>query len=620
MRELFDINLEALKKDYAILAKRCEDFYSQHYQKLEEVLCENTKSDMINFKVNVGGKYFFLHSPYNPVKEAKNWVSKLDLRGVDTIAVLGIGVGYHLDELIKEFPNKNKVVIEPDMSVFVKLMTVRDIRPLINAKNTLFIVSDDVEQVSKIFLGLREDGQIHDVFFAELLSYRTAYDKWWFELKREFIKYSKLHEINVNTAVVFSMNWLTNFFENMKQYPKSVNLNAFEACLKDIPAIIVSAGPSLNKNIHLLKEIKNKALIISAGSAINILEKHGIEPHIMVGVDGGEPESRLFNNVKSKDIYFAYSSTVHFDGLKNYEGPKIFFKLNIFKYDDWFEKRMGENTKEMKSGASVANLAFDISRFLGCNPIILTGQDLSYSNMQSYAEGAVLKEEQDEILRKSIEDRSKNYIEETDLNGNTVYTTQSMISMKVYFEEYVKQYPEKIYLNGTEGGLPIKGIINRPLKEIIDEYCINIYDIDGILKERYIEESSKNINKREKIVEFLQDVYEQSEEMKNKAIKRVDILLDILKDIDSRNKKKWEKINKLTEEIEEKDLFINLVQELCSHFIHVIKNERERKSELMEDLREKKAYLYEGLLMQYTDIKDKIVLVNEIAKKVLDEI
>ena len=620
MKELFDINLEALKKDYSTLAKLCEEFYLQNQQRLKRVVCENTKSNLINFKINNDGRYFFLHSSYDPVKEAKNWVSRLDLKGVDTIAVLGVGVGYHLDELIKSFPIKNKVIIEPDMSVFVKLMTVRDIRHLINAKNTLFIVSGDAEQVSKVFLGLRETGQIHNVRFEELLSYRTAYGEWWDELKREFIKYSKLHAINTNTAVVFSNAWITNFFENLKEYPKSVNLDMFESSLRNVPSIIVSAGPSLNKNIHLLKEIKNKALIISAGSAINILDKHGIKPHIMVGVDGGEGESRLFNNVKAKDIYFAYTSSVHFDGLKNYEGPKIYFRINAFKHDEWFEKEVEENTKAIQSGASVSNLALDISRFLGCNPIILVGQDLSYSNMQTYAEGAVLKEEQDEILRKNIEEKNKHYMEQTDINGNMVYTTYSMISIKVYFEEYVKRHPENIYLNGTEGGLPIKGIANRPLKEIIDEYCINEYDIDGMLREIYRKGTNKTIDRKEKIVKFIQKVYEQSEEMQNKAIKRMDILLDILNDIDSRNIEKWNEIDKLTEEIEQNELYENFIQELCGYFIQVVKNERERKSEMIDDLRERKAYLCEGLLMQYADIKDKIVLVNEIVKKVMDEI
>lgn len=619
MEDIFELNIEALKKDYLTLAKRCKSFYSENFEKLGEILCEKTKNDLINLKVKIDNNYFFLHSPYDPVKEAKNWVARLNVKSVDTIAVMGIGVGYHLEELFSTFPNKNKVVIEPDIGIFVKLMTIRDIRPLVSEKNTLFIVSDNTEHIAKVFLGLREEGQIDNVCFEELLSYRTAYGDWWNRFKKDFIKYAKLHEINTNTAVAYSNDWLTNFFENLKQIPQSVNLESFESSLNGVPGIVVSAGPSLNKNIHLLKEIQDKAVIISAGSAINILEKNGIKPHIMVGVDGGEAESRLFNNIKSKDIYFAYSSSVHFDGLKNYEGPKLFFKMNVLMYDKWFEKEMGMNTKELRSGASVSNLALDIARFIGCNPIILIGQDLSYSNMQTYADGAVLKDEQDKVFRKNVEEKNKHYIQNTDINGNMVYTIPSMISIKIYFEEYVKLYPDITYLNGTEGGLPISGISNRPLKEIIDKYCKNECNIEDILRNIYQKEKRINRDRREKIKGFLQKVYKQSEEMKEKAIKRMDLLLDILRDISSSNINIRNEIDKLTEEIEKEELYEYFIAVICGYFIQAVKNERERKSELIDDMKEKKRYLYEGLLMQYTDVKDKIILVNKLSKKIIDE-
>lgn len=620
MKGIFEANLKVLEKDYLTLARRCESFYRENGENLEQILCEKTKNDLLNFKVNINGHKFFLHSPYDPIKEAKNWVSRIDLKSVDTLAVLGVGVGYHLEELFNAYPTKNKVIIEPDISVFVKLMTMRDISHLITAKNTLFIVSDNTEYIAKVFLGLREDGQIDTVHFEELLSYRTAYDEWWTSLKKDFIKYSKLHGININTGVVFSKDWIENFFENIVQLVESVNLDSYESKLKGIPAVIVSAGPSLNKNVHLLNSIKDKAVILSAGSSINILEKNGVKPHIMVGVDGGELESRIFNNVKATDIYFAYSSSIHYDGLKNYKGPKLYFKTNVLEYTSWFEKEMDMNTKDLRSGASVSNLALDIARLMGCDPIILVGQDLSYTNLQSYADGAVLKNEQDEILKKNIEEMNKHYLKEKDIYGNTVYTIPPMISMKIYFEEYVKLYPKVTFINGSEGGLPIKGMPNKPLSEIIDEYCQNKFNIDNILEEIYRNEISVNSNKMDKIRSFLDKVYTESEDMKDKALKRMDIILDILRNINADNSKKWNEIEELTGDIEKYDLFKFFIEPICKYFIQAIKNERERKSETIDNIEEKKRYLYEGLLMQYTDIKDKIIQINELSGKILNEI
>jgi hypothetical protein len=621
MKEIFELNMEALKQENLALAQICKSYYLEHGNELEQILCERTKNDMINFKVNIDGHNFFMHSTYDPIKEAKNWTSRIDMKNFDTIAVLGIGVGYHLEELFYRYTNKNKVIIEPNLGVFVKLMTVRDIRHLITAKNTFFILSDNSEQIAKIFFGLRESGQIGSVCFEELLSYRTAYGSWYTEVQKDFIKYSKLYGIKVNTSVFFSNDWLKNFFMNIPQIAESINLDRYEAKFKGIPAVIISAGPSLNKNMHLLNEIKDKALIISAGSSINILEKKGIIPHIMVGIDGGEGESRIFNNVRSDNIYFAYCSSIHYDGLKNYKGPKLYFKPNVLEYNSWFESEVGMSTKAICSGASVSNLSLSIARLMGCDPIILVGQDLSYANMEVYAEGAVLKEEQDKVLRKNVEDKNKYYIQETDIYGNIVYTVPSMKSIKVYFEDYVKLNQGTVYLNGTEGGLPIDGITNMPLIEIIDEYCREKYNISGILRDVYFDNRNSNMDKVDKIKDFIEKVYIQSEEMGEKAIKRMEAILDILNNIRSAsNNLSWDEIDRLTDNIQEYELYEFFIEPICRYLIQTIKNDRERKSEEIVNIDEKRKYLFEGLLMQYTDVKDKILLINQVSKKVLDEI
>jgi len=82
------------------------------------VILETSKSGMPNFRVKKGEHTFFVHSPYDPRTEAIRWAEKIDLKGFDTIAVLGIGCGYHIEELEKKYPDKNKIVIEPDRNVF----------------------------------------------------------------------------------------------------------------------------------------------------------------------------------------------------------------------------------------------------------------------------------------------------------------------------------------------------------------------------------------------------------------------------------------------------------------------------------------------------------------------
>ncbi|HOM01316.1 MAG TPA: DUF115 domain-containing protein [Acetivibrio sp.] len=621
MGDIFKLNIDALREKYPRLAEVFE--YLNTEESESSVILENSKNGMPNFKVKKGEHTFFIHSAYDPQTEAVRWAERINLKGFDTIAILGVGCGYHLEELEKKYPDKNKIVIEPDKNVFLKLLNTRDITSLILNENILFIISDNTEEIGRVFLSLREEGQIDNVEFNELLSYRKVYEEWWLNLKKDYIKFSRLYQINGNTSVFFAETWLTNLFEGMWQLTKSTHIKGYKSAFTNVPAIVVSAGPALNKNIHLLKELYNKAVIISAGSSINILESRGITPHIMVGVDGGEPESRIFNNVKSDEIYFAYTLSVHYDGLKNYKGPKIYFKTNALGYENWVDNKMGvEGAECMCSGSSVSNISLDIARYMGCNPIILIGQNLSFPNMECYAEGAVLKQEQDDIIRDQIEKKTRYYIQEKDIHGNDVYTTQSMLSIRYYFEEYVRIYSDRLYLNGSEDGLPIKGMKNMPLKEIIDTYCIEEYDIKGTLDSKFKEEfEAENIeDKKAKIRTILEDIRNESSEMKEKAIKRLDLILDILSNIRGVHDDKWKEIDKLTDEIEGSDLYKYFIEPLSKYFIRAIKNERERKIESMSDMQEKLKYLYEGLLMQYAEVKDKISLIDNLSNKIIKDI
>ncbi len=629
MDDIFRLNIEALKKKSRYLAQILEDLNTRDLESKNNnddcsiVTLEKSKNGMPNFRVRKGEHTFFVHSTYDPQTEAVRWAERIDLKGFDTIAVLGIGCGYHIEELEKKYPDKNKIIIEPDRNVFLKLLNTRDITSLLLNENILFVVSEDTEEIGRIFLSLREEGQIDSVEFSELLSYRKVYEDWWLDLIRDYVKFARLHQININTSVFFAETWLTNLFEGMWQLTKSAHIKGYKSAFTNIPAIVVSAGPALNKNVHLLKDLYNKAIIISAGSSLNILESKGITPHIMVGVDGGEGESRIFNSVKSDEIYFAYTLSVHYDGLKNYKGPKIYFKTNVLDYEDWLDKEMGvEGAECLLSGSSVSNLSLDMARYMGCNPIIVIGQNLSYPNMEGYAEGAVLKQEQDRHIREHIEKQTKYYVLEKDIYGSDVYTTESMLSIRYYFEEYIRNYSDRLYLNGSEGGLPIKGMENKPLKEIIDRYCTEEYDIKEILDKKFEEvfEAEKVKDKESKIKNILENIHNQSSQIREKAIKRVDLILDILNNMKDTHHDKWKEIDRLTDEIESCDLYKYFVEPISKYFIQAIKNERERKIDNISDMQEKLKYLYEGLLMQYTDVKEKIVLIDDLSKKIMEDI
>jgi len=107
-----------------------------------------------------------------------------------------------------------------------------------------------------------------------------------------------------------------------------------------------------------------------------------------------------------------------------------------------------------------------------------------------------------------------------------------MLSIRFYFEEYIKNHPDRLYLNGSEEGLPIKGMKNMPLKEIVEKYCTKEYDIKGILDKKFKEEfEAENVKAKEiKIRRILEDITKKALN-KTKSYKENRLILDILSNI-----------------------------------------------------------------------------------------
>lgn len=482
MNSIFQNNIDAIRKKWPDLAGNLEQYNSNEKMSYEHIELEKTRNGMLNFRVSRNSRKVYLHSNYDPFKEADRWIKTLNVKVADTIIILGAGVGYHLDRIVKEYPHKNKIIIEPDPSIFLLLLRNRDIVNIIESQNILFVIGDEIENIVKLVMGLRSSGQVDCIEFAELVSYDSLYGDWWIEFKKQYIKYLKIFNINVNTLFVFKKEWYENFCENIREIPESVFYDKYKDNFKGIPAIIVSAGPSLKKNIELLKGVYDKALIISCGSAINILESRGIKPHIMAGVDPGEDQYKIFGSVKSKDIYFLYTVPMYYKAVKSYKGPKLYYRTASSTYVKWFEEKVGINSLGTCSGASVSNSALDIARIWGCSPIILIGQDLGFTGMEVYADGAVLKDKWDKTIRdRATNSKKSDNILMKDINGNDIYTDQPMLSIKIYFEDYLKTTENVEVINCTEGGIPIDGVPNMNLSDAIDKYCKNEYDIEGLL-------------------------------------------------------------------------------------------------------------------------------------------
>lgn len=283
-----------------------------------------------------------------------------------------------------------------------------------------------------------------------------------------------------------SKAFANNFYHNLYLLSESKDYSNFVNKFKGIPAIIAGAGPSLSLNRHLLKDLKDKALIIGGGTSINALNSGNIQPHLGVGID---PNPSFYNRILSStawEVPFIYYYRMFHQAISLVHGEKIFMNFTPgFTIPDWFHKQLGihfdiTTDKEM---LNVINVATFIALQLGCNPIIFVGIDLAYTGDASYAQGLQGVATQLSSTSFTTKTADEEIIIRHDIYGKPIKTLWKWTLESLWYSKLKTEYPETTFVNCTEGGLGFHGIPNQPLVETAQKYCQTTYSFDEQIQE-----------------------------------------------------------------------------------------------------------------------------------------
>ncbi|EAK5847817.1 motility associated factor glycosyltransferase family protein [Campylobacter lari] len=237
-------------------------------------------------------------------------------------------------------------------------------------------------------------------------------------------------------------------------------------------AILVATGPSLQKQLPLLKKYANKATIFCADSAYPILAKNGIKPDYVCMLERDEIVAKCFDNDFNdfdKDITFILVSLVHQNSIRFLEKNRRKYILVSRSYA--FAYSLGlHDFGYVSGGMSVAHLNYELALLLGHENIILIGQDLAYSdNGKTHSEGFIHESyhegdfERDYDKYKTLAYGGKGYVQSSEI---------WMLFKQIFEGLFYQQTKVKIY-NATEGGARIEGTIERSFKELCENLLIN---------------------------------------------------------------------------------------------------------------------------------------------------
>ncbi|MFS0872186.1 motility associated factor glycosyltransferase family protein [Paenibacillus xylanilyticus] len=397
-----------------------------------------------------------------PIERDEEWLDAIENLVDDekVIFVYGFERGLGIADLLEQYPDRWFIVHEPNTELFQRGLNDYDITLVLQHPN-LHWLSVGEDQLPLLFNILSSYMQDRLVFIAARKYLLDEIDHLR-KIKDDFEEYRISHLTNKFTEDRFSREWTQNYLNHLVDAVTVPNIEQLAGRLKNIKtAVVVSSGPSLEDDISVLKQLCGHALIISAGSSIQALQKHGIDPHISVIMDGHAVNERIFSNpgTLNSPLFFTSSSYYQISDQKN--KGKIYGMLRNDLVSQYMLERKDSDCVIIPT-ETVAGTAIQVAVVFGVQQILFVGQDLSFPDKQYYSSG---------IEHLSVEARSKQLetalITVPNVQGGFNQTDRSFLIMKKAIEDLVRQYSGVEFINTSGRGAVIEGARYVPLETML---------------------------------------------------------------------------------------------------------------------------------------------------------
>jgi len=494
INDYFDSNLALLKERHSQAWQAVADFTGAPFG--EFCFAEDGKPTLLGRKES--GEEIFLHDRISPEAELPSYYALVPEASTGVVFFLGIGLGYAPLALLKTRRQiRHLTVLEPQTAIFVQALHALDLAPLLNDKRVIIAVGADIN-VPQLIEPLQRSLTLEDIHILNNVPSAKLFPEIYEGLYNEVYKHVNVLNVSGGTVRHFGGKFIDNRLRHLSAIHHQYLLEHLHNVLVGVPAIIIAGGPSLNKNIHLLAEAKGKAVIIAADTVLPALLKHGVTPDFTCAIDMQDIVVEKIVDVSAAATGTALVCVPWVNPTipKNFPARQVYWTFTGKHMEKWLNELLGG--KLLTSGAgTVAHLSFTTAFLLGCSPIVFVGQDLAFTDRQDHAQHTSLRS-------RTVMDSffARNDIQWVEAYGGVgkVPTDRGWFSDKHHFEQLIASADDRVFINATEGGVRIEGTKECPLQEVLDSYCRQQVDIQGIIETA--DSHSKMADRRRMIDEF----------------------------------------------------------------------------------------------------------------------
>ncbi|EOC7445307.1 motility associated factor glycosyltransferase family protein [Campylobacter upsaliensis] len=388
----------------------------------------------------------------------------------------GISNAFMIENLLQNPYHCHLVIYERDLALLYVVLSNIDLSTALAQKRLL--IFNEVSQMEYIF-ETQPFLAYSRTYFLELMSDFYAREQ------KEILALNSFLMEGFKKSILKQGNDPKDALQGIRQYVYNLDSMIKNPSLKELLAkrgakfkscVIVSTGPSLSKQLPLLKEVQERVVIFAADSAYPILMQNDIVPDYVCMVERTDFTAEFFKHDfgnKDDKTTFLLASLVHPNAIEYLEKrgrnyiliPK---HLNFAQYVDL--KAFGL----LPSAVSVAHMAFAIALELEFKELVFIGQDLAYddvghSHPKDYQHSANFESEAYEKI-KIVAYGGEGFVESHEI----------WIFFRQILEDLVKYVVSAKIYNATQGGARIEGMIEKPFSECCKDFNENKQNLEKL--------------------------------------------------------------------------------------------------------------------------------------------
>lgn len=490
---IFEKNIKELRAAFEAMADKIEN---------EEKPDEITLSGDVGFIVNKGIS-IPLCGTGDPDATARKIAKENTYLKGDVTVVIGAGLGHVVNAIMNRKKSGHFViVVEPVVYLVREMLSRFDLSKQIKRGEIMFVIDNDDIIPAITYL---ENIYVIENWRSLMSGYCAAVPTKYAEPIKRI--QDAINSIYCNTGTIMGAGYqiAKNDIENLPYILPHRGVKDLADLFKGKPVVMVSTGPSLAKNIWRLKKYQDKVIIVAVAQALRTLLAYGIRPDFITTVDFGEVNYSHFSGLMDQDVPLVCLNRSWAKILKQYRGPKFIAGTWTPGFEETSAGLSGRKG-HLEQGGSVAHFTLALASTLGCDPIIIIGQDLSLtesSHIPTVDSGGEI-EVKDGMIYWHPKDHKSSLGTNTVFQGpaqyvrgyfgNPVLTNIGLQSFITTFEHIIKSIVSagKKVINSTEGGAHLIGGERMALKDALKEYARRKIDKSGLIELSTTEDPEKD--------------------------------------------------------------------------------------------------------------------------------